>query len=145
MTTSIELTSKQFWQVYSIAEETQSYLPFKEVSVFKMTDIVARYCNCCLPDIKDLKENLLKFRNKYYSIGFKPNKYLSDDQRTQVLAYRKPRFILGINLYKPANPIEKIAFIRALRACRDYIRSGFSDDAFNVLVKKLDNITLLIH
>lgn len=145
MNTTNELTAKQFYQFVSIANETQSVLPHDEVAIIEILKITVLHCTTSFKSNEWLKEKLEQFKSKYYCHGFKPNKAgISGEQYRKIWPCRKPRFAVGFDAYKPFREIEKVAFMKALRACRDYIRAGFTDDAFNVFAKRLDNISLLV-
>jgi hypothetical protein len=139
------LTGKQFFQLHSIARETQSFLPHDEVSIIEMIKIAGLYCTSLNRDTKWLKEKIEMLKSKHYLNGFKSNKsFLPDNHFRKVMECSKPRFVAGLGAYKPAREIEKVAFVKSLRACRDYIRSNFTENAFSVFVERLDNIRLIV-
>lgn len=138
-----ELRPKQFNQLWNIALETQSVLPHEKLTILEIIAITVRYCTCN-NSVELLKEKLDEFKIKYYPYGLRQGKRLSPEHIRELYQCYTPRFVCGIEVYKPFRPIELIAFVNALRACRDYIRGNFSDSAFNVFVSKLEQIRIMM-
>ena len=125
------LSVKQFFQMQSFAKDVQTYLPYQSTTLLDFMSIAYNYClktrqnsldnMACYRD--DFRHKVMLFLTKYYPNGFKKNKKgLSDTCYKELLKYRKPRFkrdFLG-----EYEPIERIWFILALRACHSFLLSG---------------------
>lgn len=136
------LDCKQFLQLADIAHKTQSYLPHKDVSLFELIFLSIKFVHRGY-DESDVKERLQLFRDKHYPHGFKLNKKYPQGFICEVVRkWEKPRYEYGY-VTRIYNPIEKVAFMKALRACRDYIYTGMNDKAESILIKKLIEVSRL--
>jgi len=130
MTTSILcLSGKQYYQLMNLSIKTQSFLCSDTVTFIELLNI----SNCTTNDLC-LKRLINEFKIKYYPNGHRENKRsLNDEQGKLVAKYHKPRFGRNI-IYKE---MEKIAFLRVVRACRDYLLSDMIEEDTNQLVNKI--------
>lgn len=145
------LSEKQFFQMYCCAKDVQTYLPYQSTTLLDFMSIAYNYClktqrnsldnMTCYRD--DLRHKVMLFLTKYYPSGFKKNKKgLSDTCNKELLKYRKPRFkrdFLG-----EYEPIERIWFILALRACHSFLLSGHLMGDIDQFAYKLEKIALMM-
>ena len=145
------LSVKQFFQMQSFAKDVQTYLPYQSTTLLDFMSIAYNYClktrqnsldnMACYRD--DFRHKVMLFLTKYYPNGFKKNKKgLSDTCYKELLKYRKPRFkrdFLG-----EYEPIERIWFILALRACHSFLLSGHLIGDINQFAYKLEKIALMM-
>jgi hypothetical protein len=76
-----------------------------------------------------------KFKVKYYPKGYKENKNpLNPEQKKMVFDLYRPRFQPS---YKPYKDLERLAFLRVIRACREYLFSGMKEEDTKQLVQKI--------
>ncbi len=121
------LLCNQHYQLIVFARKTQPYLPFKEIAFIELIKICALYCNRFWWNengpVDSLKQDLQKFKQKYYPYGFKlNNKSLDSEQYKMLYRLRNPRFKMG-GFPEPYNPMEKIAFVKIQRACYKWLTS----------------------
>lgn len=136
------LTVKQEVQLIRLCKEFQPYLPFDEIVFMELVSAAREYCDgSVFPFFSDknrrfqelfIGKNVSKIKSKYYYCGFKsPNKPLLATQLVMLHRY-VPRVkvpSLGFNDMRTYRPIEKVLFIKIVRACRDYMRAKMSKDA----------------
>ena len=127
------------------------FSPYQSTTLLDFMSIAYNYClktqrnsldnMTCYRD--DLKHKVMLFLTKYYPSGFKKNKKgLSDTCNKELLKYRKPRFkrdFLG-----EYEPIERIWFILALRACHSFLLSGHLMGDIDQFAYKLEKIALMM-
>ena len=146
------LTTKQEAQLMRLCEEFQPYLPFNEIVFMELVTAAREYCDSSLyPFLHDkskrfqelfINRNVSRIKSKYYSFGFTaPNKpkHLSPKQITILYRYVPCVRIPCLCSVQP-NPLEKVLFIRIVRACRDYLRSRMSKEAESILFQRLNLI-----
>ena len=138
------LTTKQFTQITNLAIQTQSCLPFEEISLFRLYSIMKE-----LPllyggerdsyIIRRISANINHFKAGHYPKGFKSRNSLSSEQIKR-LSKIKHNGIRFTNREAKYRPIETVAFMRAIRSCRDYIFNGMTDEALNTLINEFVSI-----
>lgn len=147
------LSAKQHFQLMELCKEFQPYMPFDEVVFLQLVSAARVYCDKSNYPFQNEKEerfkNLLvndmtaKVRGKYYFNGIKSNgKILTDNQYRTIYNYT-PRVktpTLGVNDMRTYKPIEKVLFMKLIRACRDFLRAKMSKDAEPVFFEKLNVI-----
>lgn len=146
------LSYKQINQLWNIAEKAQTHLPFEEVTFLKLVELCKTFCfQSCYNEkygsgANDLfKKHLEEFKIKYYPYGVKVNKRkLSGEHVDIVMKHQSPRFIVT-NIPEPYTPIEKIAFVRTFRACRDCFYAGMTDESTDELIGRLKRIRIMIN
>ena len=144
------LTAKQTAQLIRLCNEFQPCLSFDEI-VFMELVWAARICcdrGMCgfYNDKKDRFERLLigeevqRIKSKYYFCGFKPGNMRLNTEQLAVLNRYVARVkipSLGFNDMRTYRPIEKVLFIKIVRACRDYMRAKMSKEAEAAFFEKL--------
>lgn len=145
------LTVKQEVQLIRLCEEFQPYLPFDEIVFMELVSAAREYCDGSVFSFFSDKnrrfqelfigKNVSKIKGKYYFCGFKsPNKPLTTKQLIMLNRYiprvKVPSF--GFNDMRTYRPIEKVLFIKIVRACRDYMRAKMSKEAEEVFFEKLN-------
>lgn len=145
------LTVKQEVQLIRLCKEFQPYLPFDEIVFMELVSAAREYCDCsAFPFFSDkdrrfqelfIEKNVSKIKSKYYFCGFKsPNKPLTQRQIHMLNRYiprvKVPKF--GFNDMRTYRPVEKVLFIKIVRACRDYMRAKMSKKAEPAFFEKLN-------
>lgn len=138
------LTTEQYMQLINVAEKMQSYLPFETVTLI---DFIYSAIDCfsnsyCKEDY--FREKIEIFKQKYYPYGIKPNKRSLTEYQYNILEkWRRPRYkyVLPAGSYKA---IEKVAFLKTLRAYRDCFNDGMTKYAVDELVEKLKEVRIMI-
>lgn len=144
------LTVKQEVQLIRLCKEFQPYLPFDEIVFMEIVSVAREYCDGnVFPFLGDkgkrfqevVGKNMSKIKSKYYFCGFKsPNKPLTTKQLIMLNRYiprvKVPSF--GFNDMRTYRPIEKVLFIKIVRACRDYMRAKMSKEAEVAFFEKLN-------
>ena len=123
-----ELGFKQHVQLSALCREFQPYMPFEEVVFLKLVSAARIYC-------------VTGIKNKYYFNGIKPNGKVLDDKHYHIINNYIPRVKtpeLGINDIRTYKPIEKVLFMKLVRACRDFMRAKMSKDAEPAFFEKLN-------
>lgn len=147
------LDFKQKMQLIQLCREFQPHLPFNEVVFMELVTAAREYCDCSrFPFYSDkekrFKELFIgdmveKIKGKYYFYGIKTNgKSLTKEQYLYLHNYipriKMPSF--GYNDPRNYRPIEKILFVKIVRACRDYMRAKMNKDAEAELFTKLNTV-----
>jgi hypothetical protein len=146
------LSDKQYIQLLNLVCRTQSYLPFPESQLVTLVEGSSKFClrfECTSIDWnKRFKEGLEGFKRKYYLDGFKENKGLFGYQRSgaikEFLKQNNIRFLFHWKT-TPYQPIERVALIKTVRACRDYIYSGMTDEGADKLIENLNDIRHMVN
>lgn len=146
-----ELGFKQHVQLSALCREFQPYMPFEEVVFLKLVSAARIYCDKSKYGYYAEKEfrfqSLLMndlvtgIKNKYYFNGIKPNGKVLDDKHYHIINNYIPRVKtpeLGINDIRTYKPIEKVLFVKLVRACRDFMRAKMSKDAEPAFFEKLN-------
>lgn len=146
-----ELSSKQYIQLIKLCKEFQPYMPFDEVVFLQLVSATRVYCDRGNYPFRDDKkarfQSLLmddlvaKVKSKYYFNGIKPNnKPLTNNFYRIINSYtaRVKTATLGINDIRMYNPIEKVLFVKLVRACRDFLRDKMSKEAEPAFFEKLN-------
>lgn len=143
------MSDDQYYQMVVLASEVQPYLPFKNVALFDLIRISCYHC-ISLRNLKVEKMNdheqfyseVNTFLRKYYPDGFKKNsRRLSPEQLKIVKTYRSPRFNGGLSEY---DPIELIAYIKTMRACRDFLFSKQKQQDYSDFAEKLVTVAIMM-
>lgn len=145
------LSYKQYLQLVDLCKEFQPYLPFDEVVFLELVTVARIYCDKNMfPFRGNTKEErfqkiltddyLKRIKGKYYFNGIKTNKNeLSIQHLTKIRRYvprvKMPSF--GYNDPRNYRPIEKILFVKIVRACRDFMRARMSKKAEQAFFDKL--------
>ena len=125
------LSDKQLCQILRLSRKTQSFLCSDTSTFIELIKISQRSSNTGY-----LKIAIDQFKSKYYPKGYKENKkVLNQKQANMVYEYELPRFQ---PFYKPYREIEMTAFIRVVRACRDYMFSVMSEEDTNLLTNRIE-------
>lgn len=144
------LTVKQEVQLIRLCKEFQPYLPFDEIVFMELVSAAREYCDgSVFPFFSDkgkrfqeiVGKSVSKIKGKYYFCGFKSsNKPLSATQLVMLHRYvpRVKMPSLGFNDMRTYRPIEKVLFVKIVRACRDYMRAKMSKDAEAVFFERLN-------
>lgn len=146
-----QLNDKQQIQLLKLCEEFQPYMPFDEVVFLELISAARIYCDRKYYPFQDNKEkrfqNLLmnnlvtKIKGKYYFNGIKSNSKILSHNHCRIIYSYTPRVktpTLGINDIRTYEPIEKILFMKLVRACRDFLRSKMSKEAESTFFEKLN-------
>lgn len=139
MRTNIQtLSAKQFFQLLRTAQSIQPYLPFKEIAFIELLKIASYTIqNVRRVDMDDIFScQLEQFKRKFYGIHGLTirRKRLSDAQNMELNDYYRPRMAAAFDYYRP---IERIAFVMTVRACKRYMIKGMTNEAEDVLLNKL--------
>lgn len=138
------LSRKQSLQIIHICERTQTYLPFNEIVFINflgkiiipfVREYTAYVKNNTDVVIKILEDNIDEMIMKYYPNGFKVNKYRYYGYEP-IICQRMFRFNCDFQ------EIEKVVFIKTVRACRDFFYSGFKNK--EEFVDKLIKISYIL-
>lgn len=143
------MSDDQFYQMVVLASEVQPYLPFKNVALFDLIKISYYHSislrNSKVEDMNDHKRfysDVKTFLRKYYPDGFKKNtRRLSNEQLKIVKTYQSPRFDGGLSDY---DPVELIAFIKTMRACRDFLFSKQEQQDYSDFAEKLVTVAIMM-
>ncbi|MBT9923588.1 hypothetical protein [Bacteroides uniformis] len=146
-----KLNIKQQLQLIRLCEEFQPYMPFNEVVFLELVSATRVYCDRSVYPFQDDKEkrfrNILmndliaKVKGKYYFNGIKPNGKLLENVRYRTIHSYVPRVktaSLGINDVRTYRPIEKVLFVKLVRACRDFLRAMMSKEAEQEFFERLN-------
>nr|DAN18511.1 MAG TPA: hypothetical protein [Bacteriophage sp.] len=146
-----ELSFKQNLQLLKLCKEFQPYMPFNEVVFLELVSVARIYCdksNFGYYSEKEfrfqsllMKDFVTVIKNKYYFNGIKPNGRVLDNNHYRIINNYIPRVktaTLGINDIRTYKPIEKVLFMKLVRACRDFLRTKMSKEAEPVFFEKLN-------
>ena len=84
---------------------------------------------------------IAKVKGKYYFNGIKPNGKILENNHYRIINSYVPRVktaSLGINDIRTYRPIEKVLFVKLVRACRDFLRAKMSKEAEQEFFEKLN-------
>ena len=143
----LELNDKQFLQLRNLCMEFQPFIPFESTIFLKFITMIRKYCitngysAVCTEYHDRVEKNLPKeietFKTKYYFTGVKPNHQKITSQQTIELMNYTPRIYMSMfTKCDKYRPIEKVLFIKLVRACRDFLRAKLSKEAFPVFMEK---------
>lgn len=143
------MSDDQLYQMVVLAGEVQPYLPFKNVALFDLIRISYHHCLSLrgfkvekMNDHEQFYSEVKTFLRKYYPDGFKKNtRCLSMEQLKVVRSYQSPRFNGGLSEY---DPIELIAFLKTMRACRDFLFSKQEQSDYSVFAEKLVTVAIMM-
>lgn len=144
------LSMKQRFQLIKLCREFQPYMPFDEVVFLELVSATRVYCDRSVYPFQNDKEkrfhNLLindwiaKVKGKYYFNGIKSNGKILENSHYRIINSYTPRVktsAFGINDIRTYKPIEKVLFVKLIRACRDFMRAKMSKEAEAALFEKL--------
>lgn len=145
----LRLSDKQWHQLHQLCMEFQPYMPFEEIVFMEVVRSARIFCDKSVyPFINEkqkrfnellIGKQLAEVKAKFYFNGIKANKNILDPVHYMYLRNYVPRVktsLLPNNLIG-YNPIEKVLFIKIIRACRDFMRSKMSKDAEQAFFEKL--------
>ncbi len=148
-----ELSISQYVQLLNLCKEFQPYMPFDELAFLELVSAARIYCDKSdygYYSDKELRfQNLLidnliaKIKSKYYFNGIKSNKNELNRNHCRIINNYIPRVktaTLGINDIRTYKPIEKVLFVKLVRACRDFMRAKMGKDAEPAFFEKLNVI-----
>ena len=138
------LTVKQFYQLRSISEKMQPYLPFTEVAFIELLKIASTIILNKGFNNSDLavRSALVRFKNKFYMYGLKINTHdLTTEQYKYLWQFDSPRMDAFMTKYKP---IERDVFVMTFRACKRYMITGMTKESEDALIEKLISISNLM-
>ena len=132
-------------QLWNFCQVTDSYLPFSEIPFL----VLLQKCidTCCLrhKNIDETELSLSDFLKKYYPRGFKLNKKVLSDKKTNyVVNINTVRFKHRCSFPSPYNPIEMTAFVMTMRACYKWLISSHNEDDTNILIDRLNEIQRMV-
>ncbi|MDH6535752.1 hypothetical protein D0T51_11600 [Parabacteroides sp. 52] len=136
------LSYKQYDQLINEARRVQSVLPYEEVTLLEFIKIAIEAAD--LPyGMEGFKGKLDVFKKKYYPYGVKRNKKLSAANWVTLRRCGSPRYYID-SFPRPYNPVEKIAFVKTIRAYRDYFDAQMTEQAFGKLFEEIGDIRILL-
>ena len=142
-----DLNTKQFIQLLRLCKEFQPYILFEDVVFLEFIEAVRKYCDSSFcPFCKDkerfdglLMGNLNKIKAKFYFNGIKANKKNLTNRQVDYIAKYIPRIkvptFAALDGYRP---VEKVLFLKVVRACRDFMRAKMSKDAETLFFEQLN-------
>ena len=147
------LTSKQEKQLIRLCEEFQPLLPFDKIVFMELVMAAREYCDGSVYPFFDDKNKrfqelfigykVAEIKRKYYFFGATASgKPLTIEQFAELNRY-VPRVKISLfkrNDMRNYRPIEKVLFIKIVRACRDYMRANMSEEAEAVFFEKLNTV-----
>lgn len=145
-----DLFAKQRIQLVRLCEEFQPYMPFEDVVFLEVVAAAREFCDhgsypFCIRYGRFerlLMKKLNKIKAKYYINGIKPNnRQLTNRQFIYIHHKYIPR--VRITFFEPLEgyrPVEKILFMKIVRACRDFMRAKMSKEAEPAFFEKLNVI-----
>lgn len=132
-----QLSLKQYCQLRALCKSTQSYLPHKGVTflalMYTVRDISRYYA--FTPDM--LTERLKQFKDKYYPYGFKYNNRELSSEQIGFFRKRAQRPVFTPFALSPATDLEVVEFVMVMRACKNYIKAGMTDEAAMTLYHRM--------
>ena len=148
-----KLTSKQEKQLTRLCEEFQPLLPFDKIVFMELVMAAREYCDGSVYPFFDDKNKrfqelligykVAEIKRKYYFFGATASgKPLTIEQFAELNRY-VPRVKISLferNDMRNYRPIEKVLFIKIVRACRDYMRANMSEEAEAVFFEKLNTV-----
>lgn len=139
----VYLTGKQYKQLERISEKVQPYLPFTEVVFIELINISRRFVLGKGHNDHILKNDLERFKSKYYARGFKINTHkLTPDQYDKVY---KCNYIRMKEFARPYEPIERDIIVMLFRTCKRYVLTGMTKESEEELIVKLQVIANILN
>jgi len=145
-----ELSVKQWVQLMRLCKEFQPIQPFEEIVFLEIIRAAREFCSYGMyPFYTEAKErfetilmkNINGLKIKYYFCGIKTNTHNLSNKQFNVLNIYIPRVkIPTFDALEGYRPIEKVLFLKIVRACRDFMRAKMSKDAEQSLFEKLSII-----
>lgn len=143
-----ELSIKQWVQLLNLCKEFQPYMPFEDVVFLEVITAAREYCSygmypyhneCSKRFEAILMKNIIKIKAKYYFNGIRSNsKNLTSRQFNYMDKYIPRVKIAAFEPLAGYKPVEKVLFLKIVRACRDFMRAKMSKEAEPAFKEKLD-------
>lgn len=142
-----DLNLTQFIQLLKLCGEFQPHVPFEDVIFLEVVTAARNYCDSSRYGFREgydrfeklLMKDLNKIKAKYYFNGIKPNKTdLTRRQREYIKKYIPRVRIPTFGALDGYRPVEKVLFLKIVRACRDFVRAKMSKEAEQVFYEKLN-------
>lgn len=131
-----------------LCKEYQPYIHFEDVVFLEVVTAAREYCDGGSYPMRTgherfeglLMKNLDKIKAKYYFNGIKSN---ANKLTGRQFSYAYNKYIprVRIPFFEPLEgyrPVEKVLFLKIVRACRDFMRAKMSKDAEQAFREKLD-------
>ena len=141
------LSIKQSCQLIALCREFQPHVPFDDVVFLELIAVARRFCDpgyfIFIDDLQNRFEKVLKptveiIKAKYYFNGFKSNKKPLNGIQFYYINNYVPRVrILIFDVMEGYRPVEKVLFLKIVRACRDFMRAKMSKDAEQDFLQRL--------
>lgn len=146
-TSYVELNVKEWAQLLKLCTEFQPHEPFEDVVFLEVVAAARNYCDSsrygyCVGNERFeglLLKDFNKIKAKYYFNGIKSNKTNLTARQVNYMDKYIPR--VKIPIFNPLDgyrPVEKVLFMKVIRACRDFMRAKMSKDAQQVFYEKLN-------
>lgn len=141
------LSIKQSCQLIALCREFQPHMPFDDVVFLELITVARRFCDpgyfIFIDDLQNRFEKVLKptveiIKAKYYFNGFKSNKRSLNGIQFYYINNYVPRVRIPIfDVMEYYRPVEKVLFLKIVRACRDFMRAKMSKDAEQDFLQRL--------
>lgn len=141
------LSIKQHCQLVALCREFQPHMPFEDVVFLELITAARRFCDptyfIFIYDLQMRFEKVLKstveiIKAKYYFNGFKSNKRSLNGIQFYYINNYVPRVRIPIfEVMEDYRPVEKVLFLKIVRACRDFMRAQMSKDAEQDFLQRL--------
>lgn len=141
------LSIKQSCQLIALCREFQPHVPFEDVVFLELITAARRFCDpgsfIFIDDLQNRFEKILKptveiIKAKYYFNGFKSNKKPLNGIQFHYINNYVPRVRIPIfDVMEGYRPVEKVLFLKIVRACRDFMRAKMSKDAEQDFLQRL--------
>ena len=146
-TSYVELNAKEWAQLLKLCTEFQPHEPFEDIVFLEVVTAARKYCDssCCGYCVGNerfegmLLKDLNRIKFKYYFNNIKSNKTNLTARQVDYMDKYIPR--VKMPLFTPLDgyrPVEKVLFLKVIRACRDFMRAKMSKDAEQVFYEKLN-------
>ena len=141
-----DLSVKQFFQLLKLCREFQPYLPFDDIVFLEVVTAARGFCDYAMyPLVRGdqrfeviLMRDINKIKGKYYFNGIKPNdKNLTARQINYLDKYIPRVKLVTFGALDGYRPVEKVLFLKIVRACGEFMRAKMSKDAEQVFCEKL--------
>ena len=141
-----DLSVKQFFQLLKLCREFQPYLPFDDIVFLEVVGAAREFCSYGMYPFYSgnqrfemiLMKNINKIKAKYYFNGIKPNdKNLTISQINYLDKYIPRVKLVTFGALDGYRPVEKVLFLKIVRACGEFMRAKMSKDAEQAFYEKL--------
>lgn len=141
------LSIKQLCHLVALCREFQPHMPFEDVVFLELITAARRFCDpgyfIFINGPQNRFEKVLKptveiIKAKYYFNGFKSNKRSLNGTQFYYINNYVPRVRIPIfEVMEDYRPVEKVLFLKIVRACRDFMRAQMSKDAEQDFLQRL--------